>query len=96
MENKTGLRKTVRSREVSGLGRVSGPEVSVYSSFKDNQRKIVLKNNHSLLLLIHLFSGFVAILEFLENPGIRQNRSRIKEDPGIQQNILENPGICQI
>ena len=30
MENKTGLRKTVRSREVSGLGRVSGPEVSVY------------------------------------------------------------------
>ena len=34
VENKTGLRKTVRSREVSGLRRVSGPEVSVYMAYE--------------------------------------------------------------
>ena len=31
VKNKTGLRKTVRSREMSGLGSVSGPGVSMYT-----------------------------------------------------------------
>ena len=37
MKNKTGLRKNVRSREASGLGRVTGPEVSMYFEYMKNK-----------------------------------------------------------